>query len=614
LYLTPTKNHWILDIETDGLRDSCSQIFVVCVENAVTDEAHSFRTKEEFNAWQDKTHIYVGHNLIGFDLPVLNRHWGAGIAASRAVDTFVLSMLYSPTFQGGHSLEAWGLRVDLPKLPFKDFSQYSEEMLEYCRNDVAITKRVFNRLSGRMRSVGFTEMGAEIETLSWHLIQNKQRRHGFPFDYERAHKLFVHLRTREEELKREIYKHWPPQLLCVGEYRKAFKKDGSHNAQYERHVEQYPRTEILDGGGYKVFDWVEFNLGSPKQRIEKLLDAGWVPTTFTKRTDKGGGGNPKVDEESLNVFAEKSGNTAVTALAKWVITNSRANMINTWLNAYNPTTGAIHGNLWIASTLRYRHDNPNSANIPAVRLDEQENILRGEDGGWSYESRDLWTSGGSDYALVGVDAKGIQLRVLAHYVPDEEFRKDVLVGDRHKVNMGVLGLPSKPAAKKFLYATLLGAGGEKLAVDQKQYFSVNLSTREANALKNKLIDSIGGFRELIAKLQLELKKTGRIKLCDGTPILVPSDHMVIAYLLQGDESRIMKLAAIYLDAEIRRQKLEAWKVGDIHDEWQFVVAKTCLDEFISAALGVFPRAGDAFGYRVPIEGDAKVGLTWAETH
>jgi DNA polymerase-1 len=90
--------------------------------------------------------------------------------------------------------------------------------------------------------------------------------------------------------------------------------------------------------------------------------------------------------------------------------------------------------------------------------------------------------------------------------------------------------------------------------------------------------------------------------------------MVIPYLLQGDESRIMKQAGIYLDEEIRRHKLDAHKVGDIHDEWQFVVATSSVDKFVELALGVFPRTGNSFEYNVPIEGDAKVGKTWAETH
>lgn len=608
MYLTPTDKHWIVDVETDGLRDECTQIFVVCVENALTDEKFYFTDKDKFNAWVPKDVVFVGHNCVAFDIPVLNRWWGSQISISRVVDTFVLSMLYSPSLSGGHSLEAWGERVKLSKLVHKDFAQYSEEMLRYCQNDVAVTKRLFLRLTARMRQIGFTEKGCQIETLHWHIIQNKQRRYGFPFDYERAHKLYTELRAIEEGLKEKIYEQWPPRFEIVAEFAKACKKDGNYSANYLRHEQQYPKLEILDDGRYCAYDWVEFNLGSPLQRVEKLTEAGWKPSSFTKK------GNPKVDEDSLLKFAETSGNEAGKLLAKWVVTNSRANMIRNWMDAYNEKTGAIHGNLWLAGTLRYRHDNPNSANIPAVRVREnketkEKTVLYGEAGSWTYESRDLWTCGRRDvFSLVGVDAKGIQLRILAHYLNDGEFNKAILSEDPHAYNQTAWGLDSRAKAKTILYAIVMGAGDGRVASE------ANISLKEAKATKKQLFDRVPGFPKLIGRLQNEWKRKGRITLCDGTPVIVPQDYRVIPYLLQGDESRIMRLASIYLDREIRRQKIEAHKVGDIHDEWQWVVGVSDVERFCQTALEVFPQAGREFNYTIPIEGDVKVGKTWAETH
>ena len=176
MYLTPTHNHWILDVETDDLRDACTQIFVVCVENAITDEAHHFTDKDKFNEWlsERRGHYFVAHNGIAFDIPVLNKFWDSAIGISRVVDTFVLSMLYSPSLAGGHSLEAWGKRVNVPKSEHKDFSQYTPEMLSYCQQDVRVTKQVYLRLAARMREVGFTEKGPELEHLSCHITQTRR--------------------------------------------------------------------------------------------------------------------------------------------------------------------------------------------------------------------------------------------------------------------------------------------------------------------------------------------------------------------------------------------------------------------------------------------------------
>jgi hypothetical protein len=471
-----------------------------------------------------------------------------------------------------------------------------------------------------MRSVGFTEEGCELEHQAWHIIQNKQKRNGFPFDQKRALELYVTLREREEELKNEIYQLWPPVFTEVRRFAKAYKQNGGFTKGYVDNLGKYPELRIEPDGSYTALDWVEFNLGSPTQRVEKLLELGWKPTQFTKKTAKGGGGNPKVDEDSLLDFAESSGQPELKALAKWIVINSRANMLNTWLEAYNESTGAIHGSLYIASTLRYRHSGPNSANIPAVRLKKDENgndtIQYGEAGGYTYECRDLWTCGDRDeWSLVGLDGKGIQLRVLANYAYSEEFVQNVLTGDPHSRNIQILGLANKAAAKKFLYTTLMGGGGERLAADQAQ-FGTTLSKRDGERLKRLLIDSIPGFKDFIDGLTEELESTGRIRLCDGTPILVPSPHMVVPYKLQGDESRLMKRAMVYVDQEVRKAHLSTsvLKVADIHDEWQWRVRNEHVQTFIDLALPCFLRSGESFNYRVPIEGDCKVGKTWAETH
>lgn len=626
MYLNPTSSHWACDIEADDLLDNATRIWCVCVENVITGEKHAFTEAKDFLAWLPEMAVLVGHNFVAYDLVMLNRFWKAGIGVSRVVDTYVLSQLYNPSYSGGHSLEAWGERLNHPKIEHEDFSCLTPEMLEYCANDTALTGLLFRRLTERMRQFGFTECGAEIEHIAWHIVQNKQRKNGFPFNYEKAHELYVTLRGREEELRNEIHKLWPPELICVGEFKRPFKANGEKSANYLRHSEQYPKIELGDGG-YRVYDWVEFNLGSPKQRTSKLLELGWLPTQFTKKTDKGGGGNPKVDEDSLLAFSELSGKAEIASLAKWIVINSRANMVATWMDAYRPDTKAIHGRLFIASTLRYRHSHPNSANIPAVRTKKDENdqdyVLYGEDGAWTYECRDLWTCGDpSRWSLVGIDGTGIQNRCLIHHliatVGEEAvrpFKELGLSGDIHKHNIRVLGLANKAAAKKFYYTLMMGGQGKRLAADQAQ-FGTKMTPQEGTALKDRMIASIPGFGQLIKRLQEQLKKTGRITLCDGTPILVPSPHMVIPYLLQGDESRLMKKAMIFVDQEVRKAGLQEYilKVADIHDEWQFVVRKEYVEQFIALALPCFPRAGESFGYNILIEGDAKEGLTWAETH
>lgn len=614
MYLSkPSKRHWVIDIETDGL--DARQIWCLCAVNTATGEEVVLTDTEAINVWiADRLAdgcVFIGHNLVSFDVPVLNRLAKTKIPVSRVVDTFVMSMHYSPSLAGGHSLDAWGTRVGSPKGEWNDWSQLSDGMVEYCLRDCRVNRLVWIRLADRMASVGFTDRACEVEHKAWSIIQ-RQRKAGFQLDVPKAHELYAELRQLERDLKEQIYETWPPELRLVETYKRAFKADGSHTQGYERHREQFPKLECKPDGSYEAYDYVEFNLGSPAQRVEKLLELGWKPREFTKVTEKGGGGNPQPTKKgelspSLQEFVDETGDTAVKLLAEWITINSRANNINTWIQVADEK-GLIHGNLWLAGSLRYRHDKPNTANIPAVRV-RDDIPLRGRAGAYTYEARDLWTvRDRASRRLVGVDAKGIQLRILAEYLKNDTFTNNILKEDPHSANQQSMGLPTRALTKTITYATLMGAGDAKIAGEAK------ISLGEAKEAKALFFEQVPELPALIKRLQQELKRTGRITLCDGSRVLVPSNHMVIPYLLQGDESRIMKQAMIYVDSLVRKEKLDAIKVGDIHDEWQTDTFADHVEGFVGVCRVSFPKAGRYFGYSVPIECDAKVGLTWAETH
>jgi len=607
LYLDkPNEKQWLIDIETDGLNPTV--VWCLCAINVKTGAEVVLTSHEEIKKWIDEQLrnkcTFIGHNALNFDVPVLNRLCGTRIPVSSVVDTFVLSMHYSPSLAGGHSLEAWGQRLKFPKTSFHDWSKLSDEMVEYCLNDCRVNVELYRRLADRMRSIGFTNRACGLEHRAWAIIR-RQRLNGFAFDVPKAHELYAEIRQLERELKDQIYEQWPPVLAEVSVYKRARKQDGQFTAGYERHVQQYPKIVLNDDGGYSAFDWVEFKLGSPTQRVEKLLELGWKPKEFTEK------GSPQATRKgklvpSLQRFIDDTPNEAVKLLAEWIAINARGNMIGSWIDIQKD--GLIHGNLWLAGSLRYRHDKPNTANIPAVRVGDSGPIT-GREGVFTYEARDLWTTRDRDSrSLVGVDAKGIQLRILAQYLNDDGFTEAILSEDPHAANQQLLGLPTRALTKTITYATLMGAGDAKIANEAK------VSLKEAKEAKGLFLAKLPGLPKLIKRLQYELKTTGRITLCDGSKVIVPSDHMVIPYLLQGDESRIMKQAMIFVDERVRKEKIDALKVGDIHDEWQTDCFGEHVERFIGVCEGAFPDAGRSFGYNVPIECDAKVGKTWAETH
>jgi len=609
------SKHYAVDIEGDLIPST--RIWCLTAVNVKTEEEVVLTDVTEIKEWVDARMgdgcKFIFHNGIGYDAPTLNRILGTRLGMGVLIDTMLMSMLFSPSLDGGHSLAAWGDRLRFPKYDFNDFSRLSPEMVEYCLQDARLCRRTYISLVKKMRAAKFTELGIELEHRSWALIQ-QQKKNGFHFNIREAHVFYARLRNRENEIRDEILEYWPPQLEVVATYKRPYKKDGSPSANYLRHCEEYERVDVhpdRNGGEYECFAYVAFHIGSPQQRVEKLLELGWVPGP-DERTETG---NPKPTDKGKLVptlvrFVEQSGRPEPALIAKWMEVNARANMINTWIEAYNDDTNCIHGSLWLANTLRYKHSAPNTANIPAVRIGKDDRPVYGDAGAYTYEARDLWdTRDRATRRLVGVDAKGIQLRVLAHYLNNPAFTKAVLDGDPHSYNQEIGGFNTRAIAKTFIYAFLLGAG------DAKVGSIIGGSTRDGKEIKSRFVNNFPGLQELLQRLEREVERTGRIRLIDGTPIIVKQPHTRLGYLLQGDESRIMKKAAILTDREIRRRRLDVLKVGDIHDEFQFDVLLAHVPIFTDEVCPTaFQQSGQFFNYRIPIDCDSKVGLTWAETH
>ncbi len=612
MYFSINDKQWVIDIEGDSL--SATKIWCLCAVNVKTGEEWESNNPVEIAKWINARKTegckFVGHNIIGYDAPTLNRLLGTTLTISDLIDTFLLSMLYSPGLVGGHSLEDWGRRLRILKGSFSDFSKFSPEMLAYCRQDVRLTRRVYVELVRRMLKAGFSEFGLYLEHRSWFLIQ-KQKKNGFAFNIQEAHILYAKLRQLETEIGNRVHVIWPPTLSRTATYRRPYRKDGQPSSNFTRHCQEYERVDVRrEEDEYDCYELVAFNIGSPDQRVEKLVELGWQPLP-SERTPTG---RPKPTVKgklvpSLEKFVEESGQEGPRLIAQWMDVNARANNINTWIEAYNETTGCIHGSLWLANTLRYRHSNPNTANIPAVRLNKQDEPLRGLEGVYTYEARDLWvTRDPIKRRLVGVDAKGIQLRVLAHYLNNPTFTEAVINGDPHSYNQEIGGFRTRAIAKTFIYAFLLGAGDEKVGQ------IISGSPKDGREVKQRFIGNFPGLAQLLDSLAKQIDRTGRIRLVDGTPIVVTEPHARLGYLLQGDENRIMKLSAILVDERVRKEKLDVLKVGDIHDEWQSDVLLKHVEPFILACKESFPLSGKQFNYNVPIACDAKLGLTWAETH
>ena len=595
-------NTWSVDIETDSI--AATEIYCAVATNLESDQVVVMETAEDFIKWYRPTHKIVGHNFLSFDMPTINRLWGAKIRPSQVVDTLVLSQLYNPRLPrpigyngkgGPHSLEAWGFRVGEAKIDFHDFSEYTEEMLTYCIQDTKVCAKIYKALVKVMREIGFSEMSCEIEH-KFRFFVDKQEEHGFKFDRLRANMLYLRLRGEQYRLESEIQGFFPAKPEVVGEYEYRVKKDGEPTASFLRHKEKFHRIQFNKSETkYRVWSLKDFNIGSPKQRAERLLELGWKPKNLTPT------GAPKVDEESVISFAEKSGNKYVGMIAEWLVHNGRANMIKTWLSALEED-GAIHGNIQScgAGTRRCTHSSPNTANIPSVNAR------------FGFESRSLWVAR-PKRVLVGADASGLEGRVFIHYLGSKE-AEEFMLGDPHSANAKAISEAvgrevSRSATKNLFYARLYGASDHKLGS------MLGSNKRLGEKVRSAIDGNIPGFEALVKSIGKEYdKNSGRLLTVDGGYVTCPSPHSAINYKFQSAGAIMMKQALIRFYEMATRESLDFNVVGNIHDEWQIECLPEHAQRVGTLACEAMTKAGEDLKFNIRLDGEFSVGKNWAETH
>tara|TARA_R110000744_G_scaffold8984_1_gene29245 strand:- start:4631 stop:6358 length:1728 start_codon:yes stop_codon:yes gene_type:complete len=569
----------VLDIETDSL--DAKKIWVVITKDTKTNEICIFREPTGFADHVRGYNTIIGHNLLSFDVPVLNRLWNAHIKLSQLVDTMILSQLFNPNREGGHSLRNLAQLAGCNKLDFSDFSEYTEDMLKYCTHDVEITHSVYNYLMSYDR-YGFSQQSISLEHNIRHVI-NKQQEHGFLIDIKKAIELLYEIKTKNESIEKEIRSFFKPKVRAIKNIKVKHKKDGSISKIGLKHIEDMKDL----GGDHTTIRYEDFNLASPKQIVERMEEYGWNPIQFTPK------GSPKVCEENLNTLPA-SAPESVKKLALWKSLETRWKTVESWVDA-SSDDGRVHGRVFTmgAVTGRMTHSDPNMANIVSS------NKLYGK------ESRECFIAP-EGYMLVDVDASGLELRMLAHYMNDEDFTNEVVNGDPHTANMKAAGLSTRAEAKTFIYAFLYGAGAEKIGS------IVGGTSKTGSQLKKTFLSNMPSLKKLQETVSKKAYSQGYVNGIDGRRIRIRSPHAGLNTLLQGAGSIVCKQWAIEIDKVVRRERLDAHLVCSVHDQYVYEVSEKCVDRFKEVCLNGVEQSGKHLKVRCPLSCDIGVGKTWYE--
>ena len=551
--ICPTTNIVYLDIEANGLNPTEIHCAVTKRPNEVALTHLSSRSLA--NEIQKGGQV-CGHNLIGYDLPVILKLWGISVHRDRVIDTLVMSRLFRPDLDGGHSLAAWGQRLGFAKGDHDEWDVLSDEMIEYCKRDVDVTEKLYNKLVEQMQMLKFSKHCVDLEH-STAFICKDQEDNGFQFKKQDAVALYSELTTRMDRIERDLQQVFPPIV----------------EERYSDKTQKRLKDKVT-----------VFNVGSRQQIAERLTSKGAVWKELTPS------GQPKVDESTLK---KQTGIPEAKIILRYLLCQKRASHVDSWIKAMGEDS-RIHGRVRHigAVTGRMAHSSPNLAQIPSVRAE------------YGKQCRELFTVP-EGHVLVGADASGLELRMLAHYMDDADYTNEILTGDIHTANQKAAGLTTRDQAKTFIYAFLYGAGNAKIGE------VVGSTSGAGKKLKDRFLENTPALADL-RKSVLEDGESGSLVGLDGRRLSVRSAHAALNTLLQGAGAIVMKQAIVILYDLL--DNVDFKLVAQVHDEWQIECKPEDADFIGKSCVNAMVFAGEVLQLNCPLDGEYRVGNSWADTH
>lgn len=660
----------VFDIETNGLLDEVTKVHCINVTDRATRAEYRFTDHAHYETLDGsegkptpragslkdglkllgKAEELGGQNIIDYDLAVLKKLCGFEYNG-RIRDTKMLSQLMYPDLKdrdfanmrrgklpkdfaargliGTHKLESWGIRLGKNlKADFdpKTFGHtwatipFIEEMDDYCAQDVRTNVDVLEFFLGKATP----EEVLELETAVWQIIR-RQELYGFKLDVAGAEKLVAELRIESVKLEEECRQTFRPWFARDGaekEWKRDMRKWTPHEEGAEtRKGQRGFYTHTFGGSVRQPIKLLDFNPGSRDHIADRLKALhGWTPAEFTPE------GRAKVSEEILASLTYPE----AKPIARYLTNEKRLGQLGegkeSWLK-HVKADGRVHGrvNTMGAVTYRMTHFNPNVANADK----------------WK-PMRALWTVP-EGKALVGMDAEGLELRMLAHFMARFDggaYAVTVVEGrkedgtDMHTVNQKVVGLNSRDNTKTWFYAFIYGAGDFKLGtiiVDdmadaQRDKFNAAFPPgrkreqaiaglgKRSRARLMKGLPALGALSKAVKKAA----RRGWLKGLDGRRVHVRSEHAALNTLLQSGGALVMKRALVILDAELQSMKLRPGVdyeyVANVHDEIQTEADTKHAERVAAVAADSVRIAGEFYKLRCPLAGSSRVGKTWAETH
>jgi DNA polymerase I-like protein with 3'-5' exonuclease and polymerase domains len=318
---------------------------------------------------------------------------------------------------------------------------------------------------------------------------------------------------------------------------------------------------------------------------------GWNPTSLTST------GKAIVDETVLKAIQLPIATLFLTSLDITKKLGMISEGTNAWLKLITSASRIHHHCSVATNTFRCAHRKPNLAQVPSDP--EFRKLFRASPG----------------QRMVGADLSGVELRCLAHYLARYDggrYREVLLNDDIHQVNADKIGI-SRKLVKTVTYAFLYGAGDQKIGLSYDKSLSPNKAKAKGKEIRQAYIDAIDGLDKLLKDIK-QASERGYVRAIDKRKVLVDSSHKALNYLLQSTAAVLAKRWMVINDQTIKETKLCCSQLAFVHDELQFECDPAHTEDLRTSLVYSALAAGEYYNFRCPIDAEATVGDTWADTH
>lgn len=360
---------------------------------------------------------------------------------------------------------------------------------------------------------------------------------------------------------------------------------------------------------YEVGNVGHFNINSPKQLGEVLFTKLALPTKSVKKTTQGYSTDAATLEQLMDVHP---------IIPKIIEYRELAKLKGTYVDALpqliNARTGRVHTsfNQTGAATGRLSSSDPNLQNIP-IRTELGREVRRA-------------FIAPQGKVLLGVDYSQVELRILAHYSRDETLLDAFNRGeDIHRATAAaVFGIgidqvtyDQRSFAKRVNFGLIYGMGAFRLARDS------NLTLAEANEFIKRYFARLPRVQQYLDETKQAARSPQGLKTLFGRrrvfPVLVNNtqnhqlraaeERAAINFPIQGSAADIIKRAMIDLRGALKRQRLSATMILQVHDELVLEVPENEVEETRALVVDVMEQA---YLLDPRLRANAEVGVNWRD--